>query len=181
MTRWWASRPAWVLPALLFLGSCDTTVQETFGIGKVPPDEFQVVRRQPLIVPPGATLRPPQPGAPGPQEASSAAQARAVLLGDRASTAPPAASPVETALLAEAKGPVDPNIRQLLLEEDIELTSIDESRFLIILDWQRRRMTPQGTALNAPAEAERLRAEGVPVTGPVTVRTGSTPLPQPGS
>ena len=49
-------------------GVCGGTVQETFGIGKRQPDEFQIVRRQPLIVPPDSTLRPPRPGETGAQE-----------------------------------------------------------------------------------------------------------------
>lgn len=169
-----------VLAAGLTSG-CQTTVQETFGIGKRAPDEFQIVRRQPLIIPPDATLRPPRPGEPGPGAPSTSAQAREVLTG----AAPPApdttVSSGEQALLADARLPANPDIRRLLMEENTELASIDESRFLIILDWQRRRMTPQGTPINASAEAERLRAEGIASTGPVTIRTGSEPLPQTGS
>lgn len=160
---------------------CQTTVQETFGIGKRAPDEFQIVRRQPLIIPPDATLRPPRPGETGPATITASAQAREVLTG----TAPPVPdttlSPGEQALLTDTRVQAEPDIRRVLLEENTELTNIDESRFLIILDWQRRRMTPQGTPINATAEAERLRAEGIASTGPVTIRTGSEPLPQAGS
>lgn len=182
MRRWWAGGVALALPAMLVLGGCDTTVQETFGLNRQGPDEFQVVKRQPLIIPPDSSLRPPRPGAPGPQEASTSQQARAVLTGTPSSPPPDEAlSPAESALLADAKGSANPEIRRLLLEENTELSGIDESRFLIILDWQRRRMTPQGTVLDASAEAARLRDQGVSVTGPVTVRTGSTPLPPSGS
>ena len=62
-------------------GGCQTTVQETFGIGKRAPDEFQIVRRQPLIIPPDATLRPPRPGEAGPATQSASSQAREVLTG----------------------------------------------------------------------------------------------------
>ncbi len=46
---------------------------------KVSPDEFAVESRAPLTVPPEFDLRPPQPGAPRPQEASSADQAKKVI------------------------------------------------------------------------------------------------------
>lgn len=170
-----------VLLAAGLLGGCQTTVQETFGIGKRAPDEFQIVRRQPLIVPPDATLRPPRPGETGPATQSASSQAREVLTGTGSPPPDTSLSGGEQALLTDARTPADPEIRRRLLEENTELANIDESRFLMILDWQRRRMTPQGTPINAAGEAERLRAEGIASTGPVTVRTGTTPLPQTGS
>jgi hypothetical protein len=149
-----------VLPlvAAVLLAGCDTTVQETLGLGKRQPDEFQIVRRQPLIVPPDSTLRPPRPGEPGPAPRVSGE------------------STGEQALLARVGGPVDPDIRRRLLEENTELARIDDSRFLIILDWQRRRMQPQGEPIDAGAEATRLREEGIAVPGPTTQITSSTPL-----
>jgi hypothetical protein len=169
------------LLAAALLGGCQSTVQETFGIGKRAPDEFQIVRRQPLIIPPDSTLRPPRPGEAGPGTQSTAAQAREVLTGSAGPAGDGSLSSGEQALLSDARTTADPDIRRRLLEENTELANIDDSRFLIILDWQRRRMTPQGTPIDAAAEAERLRAAGVASTGPVTVRTGSTPLPQTGS
>jgi hypothetical protein len=160
--------------ALLLVTGCDTTVQETLGIGKRQPDEFQIVRRQPLIIPPDASLRPPRPGERGPAEVSSSAQARALLTGE---TSPDDTSSTgERALLAQATTPADPDIRRKLLEENTELATIDDSRFLMILNWQRRRMTPQGEPIDAAAEAARLRGEGIAVPGPATQLTGSTPL-----
>lgn len=169
------------LAAAGLVGGCQTTVQETFGIGKRAPDEFQIVKRQPLIMPPDSTLRPPRPGEVGPATQTTSVQAREVLTGTAAPAPDTTLSGGEQALLTDTRTQADPNIRRMLLEENTELANIDESRFLIILDWQRRRMTPQGTPINAAAEADRLRAEGISSTGPVTVRTGSTPLPQTGS
>ena len=45
-------RVAAVGAVLLAVAGCHTTVQEQLGMGKRSPDEFQVVRRAPLIVPP---------------------------------------------------------------------------------------------------------------------------------
>jgi len=46
---------------------------------RVSPDEFAVESRAPLTIPPEFELRPPQPGAPRPQEATAADQARKVI------------------------------------------------------------------------------------------------------
>src|SRR5690606_33058691 len=45
------------------------------------PDEFRVVRKAPLTVPPEYNLRPPAPGSARPQELSPEAQARIAVFG----------------------------------------------------------------------------------------------------
>ena len=49
----------------LVLSGC-SGARQTFGLDRKPPDEFSVVTRAPLAVPPEYQLRPPQPGAPRP-------------------------------------------------------------------------------------------------------------------
>ena len=49
------------------------------GIDRVGPDEFAVESRAPLTIPPEFDLRPPQPGAPRPQEGTAADRARKVI------------------------------------------------------------------------------------------------------
>ena len=46
---------------------------------QVGPDEFAVESRAPLTIPPDFALRPPQPGAPRPQETTAAERARKVI------------------------------------------------------------------------------------------------------
>ena len=86
---------SWVRPWLA-LGGCSGTVQENLGLGKRSPDEFQVVRRAPLILPPDYSLRPPEPGAPGPAAQDTAAQAEQILTGQ------PRLPPAETRHRARA-------------------------------------------------------------------------------
>lgn len=154
-----------VLLAGLLLGGCQGTVQEAFGLKKRAPDEFQVVRGRPLVVPPDKTLRPPQPGATGPGEVDSASAARQALVG-RAGTelrSSGVASPGEQALLSAVRVEADPDIRRRLAEEDSQVAVLDERTFLFILDWQRRRMQEPmraGEPLDPVAEARRLQAEG---------------------
>jgi hypothetical protein len=59
-------------------------------MGKRAPDEFAVVRRAPLIVPPDFDLRPPDPGAPRPNIGTTADQARVALTGSQAEPDPAA-------------------------------------------------------------------------------------------
>ena len=65
----------------LGVSGCEST-RETFGLNKQAPDEFQVVSRAPLSLPPDFTMRVPEPGAPRPQTGSTTDQARRILVGD---------------------------------------------------------------------------------------------------
>lgn len=159
------TRYGWSTLVLLtsLLTACQGAVQEAFGLKKRAPDEFQVVRGRPLVVPKEKTLPPPKPGVTGPAEVAPAVEARAVLLGRSSDQPASAPSPGEAALLRAAKGPLDPDIRRRLAEEDGQLAVLDERTFLFIFDWQRRQMQQRqrsGEPLDPVAEARRLQAEG---------------------
>ena len=62
----------------LILG-CENA-KETIGLTKQSPDEFAVVTRAPLSIPPKFDLRPPKPGADRPQETATRSEARKILL-----------------------------------------------------------------------------------------------------
>jgi hypothetical protein len=64
------------------LAGCGT-VSGALGNNKLAPDEFRVVTKAPLVVPPEYALRPPTPGEPRPQELQPESQARQALLGQR--------------------------------------------------------------------------------------------------
>jgi DUF3035 family protein len=66
------------LSASLFLPGC-TELRRIVGMDRVGPDEFAVESRAPLTIPPEYDLRPPQPGAPRPQEGTAADKARKVI------------------------------------------------------------------------------------------------------
>jgi hypothetical protein len=77
------------------------------GFDRARPDEFAVGRQAPLVIPPDYALRPPQPGAARPQDASPSSQALDALFGG---TAP--RSPSETsALQAAGRDVADAGIR----------------------------------------------------------------------
>jgi hypothetical protein len=161
------------------LGGCTGTVQENLGIGKHSPDEFQVVRRAPLVLPPDYSLRPPSPGSPPAATQDTASQAEQILTGQARMPADTSRSQSqgELALVAQAPVQAEPGIRQLLVAEDAELVSVDASRFLFILNFQRKAMQAQPYVLDPVAEARRLQsasAEG----SVITERTGSQPMVQ---
>ena len=159
-------------------GACSGTVQENLGLGKRQPDEFQVVRRAPLVLPPDYNLRPPAPGEPGPAAQDTSAQAEAILTGQpRAPAAESRQSQGEQVLLAQSRVQADPNIRELLVAEDAELVNLDAGRFLFILNFQREAMQPRPDVLDPVAEARRLQAASAE-GGVITERTGSQPILQ---
>ena len=46
-------------------------LKSTFGLNKRAPDEFAVPTRAPLSLPPDYSLRPPEPGAPRPNQTTA--------------------------------------------------------------------------------------------------------------
>jgi hypothetical protein len=159
------------------LSGCSGSVGETLGVGRRAPDEFQVVRRAPLVLPPDYALRPPQPGAEPSQQQDTSAQAQALLTGrPRPAAGPTAQSASELALLDQSQVRSDPDIREILVAENQDLVNLDEGRFLFILSWQRRRMEQrQEPVIDPVAESQRLAA-GEAAGGVVTMRTGSEPI-----
>jgi Protein of unknown function (DUF3035) len=188
-----AARRAIALLGMLALAGCaGGSVQKALGMGKRAPDEFSVVARAPLVVPPDFELRPPRPGEVRPQTGGPADQARAALVGQTplpaanglaaaGQPAAPATSAGQQALVAEAGGgTADPQIRRQIAEENQSLVQVEQSLFTWAMEW--RQPSTLGAAVDAPAEAERLRAnraKGEPPTAgdtPTVVERRQSPL-----
>lgn len=94
----------------LALTACGSDTKQMLGLERSPPDEFAVVSRAPLSVPPEFSLRPPEPGAPRPQEGRASDQARRALTGAEMQAAYRRAglSPGEATLLARTAPPMCP-------------------------------------------------------------------------
>lgn len=187
-------RPAIALLAILpLLAACARgSVQNALGLGKRAPDEFAVVSRAPLVVPPDFDLRPPRPGEPRPMVGTAGDQARAALLGQAPleSGGLPArageelggaASTGQQALLTQAGGNgIDPDVRRRIAEENQSLAAVEQAMFTRLLKW--REPDTLGAVVDAPAEAERLlanRSSGQPVTAgdtPTVVQRRQSPL-----
>ncbi len=70
--------------SLLTLTACSGgTVKETLGIGQKAPDEFRVVSRPPLSVPPQFNLRPPSNNATSPTVIPADKQAKSIITGSQ--------------------------------------------------------------------------------------------------
>ncbi len=160
---------------LSVLGACSSgSISNQLGMGRQAPDEFQVVERAPLVLPPQYNLRPPTPGAPRPQEGSTSQQAQRALLG---SPLPPVGETTGQLALLDAAGAEQalPDIRDVIAEESTGLAGLDESRFWFILDFQRRAYARADTTpLDAESEAQRLAEAGVNIR---STQLGSEPIP----
>lgn len=158
----------------LALGACEG-VKEQLGLDKQSPDEFRVVSRAPLTIPPEFSLRPPRPGAARPQEGTPTQQAKtAVFRVDEpqdVQVSSAGRSTGETALLDSAgAGEAEPNIREIVERETLQLNDESETFIDTLVFW--RDAQPTGDIVDPSAEADRLR-ENAALGRPVT--EGETP------
>jgi len=150
------------------LGGCGEA-RKAIGWDKNPPDEFRILTRAPLAVPPDFGLRPPAPGAPRPQEGTTTDQARNALTGGRAAprgAGDPAGSVGVAALLQRAGADrADPQIRGVVDRESKALADAERSFADRLIFW--RSPDPPGVVVDAEREQQRLRenqALGLPST-----------------
>ncbi|MGB4101994.1 MAG: DUF3035 domain-containing protein [Alphaproteobacteria bacterium] len=148
----------------LALGACGET-RETLGLGHVTPDEFAVVDRPPLVMPPDYNLRPPQPGAPRPQEVAAVKQAEQTVFGAKsndasAKTSSWAADSSDLTKEILAKAGADramPDIRGTIDRESAQRVSGDRHLVESLL-WWRKDSTGGAAVVDATVESQRLRA-----------------------
>ncbi len=150
-----------VLVMSLSLTACDSA-KRALGYEKVQPDEFQVVQRAPLSMPPDFNLRPPMPGIIRPQEGSTTDQAKSALLGS-SRTGPGsfvARDSGDVALLKKAHtDSAAPNIRDLLDKETLAQANADKSFTDKLVFWSDKPQPGDNEQLDATKEAERLKAK----------------------
>jgi len=160
-------RPALAMLALLALGACDT-LQEELGMTKQSPDEFRVVSRAPLSMPPDYnTLVTPNPGEPRPQEGTPTDQARTAVFGTQQQGQPETAGSTGEAALLNAAGAqhADPQIRQVVDRETQQIND-ESSDFLDALIFWQEQPEP-GVLVDPTKESQRIKenqALGRPVT-----------------
>lgn len=166
-------RPAVAVLALFALSACDT-LKDELGMTKQSPDEFRVVARAPLSMPPDYnTLVTPNPGQPRPQEGTPTDQARTAVFGSETSgdTQTSNGSAGEAALLNSAGAQnADPAIRQVVDQETNQINSESEY-FLDSLIFWRDEPEP-GVVVDPQKESQRIK-ENQALGRPIT--TGETP------
>jgi hypothetical protein len=144
------------------LSGCNS-LRGAVGANSGSPDEFAVVTKAPLIIPPDFNLQPPRPGAPPANQLSSTDAAQAALYNtDPATTAasiPGDASQGEKLLLAYAgAASATSSIRQVIAADNRNMQAADESFTDQLMFWQKP--GPGADAnVNADAEARRLSSQ----------------------
>ena len=145
------------------LAGCDT-LRDASGAGKQPPDEFAVLTKAPLIIPPDYNLRPPQPGAAPTNQVEPTKTAQQTLYAQDpqtvASNMTGSYSQGEKLLLAYAGVQnADPAIRQDLASDSKSMQGATDDFTDSVLFWKKPAPGAAETSVNADAEAGRVSAQ----------------------
>ncbi len=154
---------ATALVAAAGLAGCQST-SKALGMSKVTPDEFRVVTKAPLVVPPDYALRPPAPGEPRPQELQPESAARNALLGQREAEQ---RSDGEKMLVAKAGADkADPLIRYVVDDEFGDVAHKEKGFADKVMFWKKddasaaaaptTALDGSSTPVDAAAEKERI-------------------------
>ena len=143
------------------LSGC-TSTQKALGMSKVTPDEFRIVTKAPLVVPPDYALRPPAPGEPRPQELQPESAARNALLGQREAEQRSAGEKMLVAKAGAEKA--DPLVRYVVDDEFGDIAHKEKGFADKVMFWKKgdAEAAPAATAdgpsanIDAAAEKERL-------------------------
>ncbi|HEY5105582.1 MAG TPA: DUF3035 domain-containing protein [Caulobacteraceae bacterium] len=142
------------------LAGCQSA-SRAFGVAKVTPDEFRVVSKAPLVLPPDFSLRPPAPGEPRPQELQPESAARQALIGQRDAEV---RSDGEKLLVSRAGGDkADPLIRYVVDDEFGGIAHKDRGFADWVMFWRK----------GQPA-ADPVADPGAGVATPVDAQTEAT-------
>ncbi|MFI4976971.1 MAG: DUF3035 domain-containing protein [Caulobacterales bacterium] len=180
-----------VLTASLLIGAAGLvgcqSASKALGMSKVTPDEFRVVTKAPLTLPPDYSLRPPAPGEPRPQELQPESAARQALLGEREAEV---RSDGEKLLVARAGADhADPMIRYVVDDEFGNVAHKEKSFADWVMFWKRGSPAaapgalPAGSDVPAPVDASTEEARIHKLTGdkPVVIsREHGTHIKLPG-
>jgi hypothetical protein len=141
------------------LAGCEKT-RNILGMTRNVPDEFAVVARAPLSMPPDYRLRPPAPGKERPQEFVPREAARNILLQNAGAKPFPLPkgkfTAGEAAILTRA-GALNANslIRQTVNRESTFFARTEKTFLDKIVFWQDQ--PPPGTVIDPELESRRLR------------------------
>lgn len=146
-----------VMLGSLLLAGCGDTVKETLGLERITPDEFTVVERAPLVVPPNFDLVPPADGSDIP---ASGTNAKDLVLGSQISNPTTAASSQGSAaesLLLQKAGKAQADIRQKLSAEPDDVAEPETAaQKLGIVSTDA-----QGKAIDPVVEAKKLHKKKI--------------------
>lgn len=137
------------------LAACGN-VKQQLGLARNSPDEFTVVQRAPLSMPPDYTLRPPEPGARPLSEQNVAANTRASVFGSSADAADVTDS--DSAFLNQIGATNNqPDIRRTIERERGVLALESQTVADKLIFWKDTPPDAQASLVDPAAEAERLK------------------------
>jgi hypothetical protein len=173
MTLRWA-----LLVAPLMLAGCSSSMMQTLGLQRDPPNEFEVTTQPQLAMPPdlnaaATNLPPPTPGAPRPQDVAVPQQAEDAMLGGAALEGGTPSTIGDQAFLQKAGPTPPPDIRQ-----EVNAQAARDTKSLTL----GNRMDPFGIPVAKPvlvdASQERQRLQKDAALG-LSPAVGSTPIIKP--
>ena len=142
------------LAAVLATGC--STASKTLGLSRNAPNEFNILTKPPLVVPPEYNLRPPRAGEINVEEKYATVAARKALIGDIDPAKP---SRGEAVIIAKAGGgKADPAVRAII---DGQNSIERKNRGFAdrVLFWKDgKAIAPDGTPLDPDQEARRQRS-----------------------
>ncbi len=171
--------------AVVALSAC-STAREELGLNRQSPDEFSVLKRAPLTLPPSYALRPPRVGGDASVASNNAqSQARRVILGQNGGAvgqAQTAQTSSGTQILLNQAGAnqANPDIRGTLDRESAVLSTNNKTVAEKLLFWTGDDDGPAVTEadkLDASAEAKRLNNKGITAPTPGEQRPAQSTTP----
>ncbi|HEY5339326.1 MAG TPA: DUF3035 domain-containing protein [Rhizomicrobium sp.] len=155
------SRACILIGAAVALMGCQS-IREAAGITKEPPDEFAIVTKAPLIIPPDYNLHPPKPGAAPLNQVAPTTAAQEALYSDDPHAVANAItgnySDAEKLLLANSGGATsDPTIRRTIAADNMKAEDTDPSLTDSLL-FGKTADTSADRPLDADAEKARIDA-----------------------
>jgi hypothetical protein len=178
-------RLALLAGAAIALVGCGS-IRDATGVAKDAPDEFAVVTKAPLVIPPDFNLRPPKPGAAPTNQTSPTQSAQQDLFGVTdpsliAASLPNTYSPGEKTLLANSgAATADHGIRAQIAADAKAMATANDS-FTDTLLFRNSPDPNAGQPVDADAEHDRLVAEKSDGQTPVEGQAASQKDPQEGA
>jgi hypothetical protein len=155
------------------LAGCQSA-SKALGMTKVTPDEFRVVTKAPLVLPPDYSLRPPAPGEPRPQELQPESAARQALLGARQAEV---RSEGEKLLASKAGGDkADPLIRYVVDDEFGAVAHKDKGFADWVMFWRKGQPATEPGIAPAPGANTPAPVDAVAEAKRIHDLTGDQPV-----
>ena len=166
----------------LTLNACSNSAKQALGLNRKAPDEFTVISRAPLTIPPVFNMRPPKPGEVRPQEGTTLDAAKEALVSSSANleknvitknNAHLTPSSGEEALLNKAAvANASSDIRKVIDQEALSLVK-ESTSFVDKLVFWREPEDPTLVEVDPVLESKRIQ-ENTALGKEIT--TGETPI-----